>query len=145
MAYDVLVGVDTSDASRRAVQFACRWQAEHADRPLLLVHVVPWSPYSFNTPQENEQRHRKHEAEMTAANAQVLQPMQELAQAAGCAAETIVRHGDRVEILHTIAREESVGLIVVGRTGDSGIKERLFGGLASHLVQSSPVPVVVVP
>ena len=145
MAYDIVVGVDTSDASRRAVQFACRRQSEHADRPLLLVHVVNWSPYSFNTPQENEERHRKHEAEVAAAQEQVLQPMLDVVREAGCAADTVVRHGDPVDVLHDIAREESVGLIVVGRTGDTGIKERLFGGLSSHLVQSSPVPVVVVP
>ena len=145
MSYDVVVGVDTSDASRRAVQFACKLQSSELVGPMLLVHVVPWSPFSFNTPEENERRHAQHTAEVKAAAEQVLRPMQEVAAEAGGAADIRVRHGDPVEVLEDIARKESARLVIVGRTGDTGIRQRLFGGLPAHLVQSCGIPVVVVP
>ena len=58
---------------------------------------------------------------------------------------TETRHDERVHVLEEIAREHRARLLVVGRTGDTGLRERIFGGLPSHLVQSSEVPVVVVP
>ena len=145
MPYDIVVGVDTSEASKRAVKLACRLQSTNLATSMLLVHVVPWSPFSFNTPQENEQRHAKNKAETKAAQEQVLQPMSQVAADNGGTADVLVRHGDPVEVLEDIAKKESARLLVVGRTGDTGIRERMFGGLPSHLVQSSPIPVVVVP
>lgn len=145
MPYDIVVGVDTSEASKRAVQFACRLQSSELVGAMLLVHVVPWSPFSFNTPQENEQRHAQHEAEIQATEEQVLHPMQRIAEEHSGNADVMVRHGDPVQVLEEIAKQESARLLIVGRTGDTGIRQRLFGGLPSHLVQSSSIPVVVVP
>ena len=35
--------------------------------------------------------------------------------------------------------------IVIGRTGGSGLAQRLLGGLAMTLAQASPVPITIVP
>jgi nucleotide-binding universal stress UspA family protein len=145
MSYDVVVGVDTSEASGRAVRLACQLQSTELVGPVLLVHVVPWSPFSFATPEENERRHIERQKEIRAAESQVLDPMRRIADTSGCRADTTVRHGDPVEVLEDIAREESARLLIVGRTGDTGLRQRLFGGLPAHLVQSAPIPVVVVP
>ena len=133
MTYDVVVGVDTSDASRRAVDFACRLHSTGVIDGVLLVHVVPWSPFSFATPEEK------------AAEEQVLAPRRRFAAENGVEADIAVRHGDPVEVLEDLAGEVSARLLVVGRTGDTGLRQRIFGGLPSHLVQSAEVPVVVVP
>lgn len=145
MAYDVVVGVDTSEASRRAVELACRWHGSGLIRAVLLVHVVPWSPFSFQTPQDNELQHVHREQEKDAAREQILQPLADLARKFDVEPELIVRHGDGVHVLEEIAGEREDRMIIVGRTGDSGLRERLFGGLPAHLVKSSGVPVVVVP
>lgn len=145
MSYDIVVGVDTSPASRRAVEFACRLLTGGMANGLLLVHVVPWSPFSFATPEDNERRHIEREKEVRAATEQVLEPMKTLAQTNGVPAETTVRHGDPVEVLEDLAAEASARLLVVGRTGDTGLRQRLFGGLPAHLVQTAEVPVVVIP
>ena len=145
MSYDIVVGVDTSPASRRAVEFACRLHAGGMANAVLLVHVVPWSPFSFATPEDNERRHVEREKEIEAATAQVLDPLREVAEEHGVEADTAVRHGDPVEVLEDIAREASARLLVVGRTGDTGLRQRLFGGLPAHLVQTADVPVVVIP
>lgn len=145
MAYDVVVGVDTSEASRRAVDFACRLGATGVVEGILLVHVVPWSPFSFSTPEDNERRHVERQHEIAAAESQVLEPMRRFAAEKGIDTSVAVRHGDPVAVLEDLAIEMSARLLVVGRTGDSGLRQRLFGGLPSHLVQSADVPVVVVP
>lgn len=145
MGHDILVGVDASDASTRAVNFACgivqRGQAE----TLLLVHVVRWSPFSFTTPEENEHRHKRRQQEIAEAERQILTPMRALVEQAGFAADCIVRHGDPADIISEQAQAEGARVVVVGRTGDSGMRERIFGSVTSQLVHTSPVPVVVVP
>jgi nucleotide-binding universal stress UspA family protein len=143
MSHDVVVGVDSSDAGRRAVLYAC--DAARAGATVLLCHVIPWSPFSFTTADENEHRHRRKEAELAAATAQILDPLAALAKDHGTAVDVAVRHGQPVETLLEIVAEERARLVVVGRTGDSALRGRVFGTLAGHLVQESPVPVTVVP
>lgn len=140
----IIVGVDTSDASRRAVEFAASRARTFGDG-LVVVHVIPWSPFSFNTPTENEERPARKEAEVAAAREQIIDPLEKLAAEAGVPVESIIRHGHPAETLAEIADEKRARHIVVGRTGDSGLRKRLFGGIPSHLVQVSSVPVTVVP
>jgi nucleotide-binding universal stress UspA family protein len=143
MGGTVLVGVDGSDASGRAVEFA-RDRAEALGVDLVLAHVVPWSPYSFNTPEENEVRHARRETELRAAREQVLEPAMALVgDVATCI--PVARHGDRAETLNTIAREHDAFHILVGRTGESRMRARVFGTVPGQLIQIADVPVTVVP
>jgi nucleotide-binding universal stress UspA family protein len=143
MGGTVLVGVDNSDASRRAVEFA-RDRAEALGVSVVLVHVIPWSPYSFNTPEENEERPRRREAELRGAREQVLEPAMALVgDAVPCI--PIARHGDRAELLNAIAREYNAFHILVGRTGESRMRAKFFGSVPGQLIQMADVPVTVVP
>jgi nucleotide-binding universal stress UspA family protein len=139
----VLVGVDSSDASKRALAFA-RDRAKAIDASLVIAHVIPWSPYSFTTPEENEARPVRRKAEIAAAYEQVIEPAKALI---GDAVEvvTVVKHGDRAELLNALAREYDAVHILVGRTGESRVKSALFGSVPSHLIQMADVPVTVVP
>lgn len=139
----VLVGVDSSDASNRAVDFA-RDRAKAIGAQLVLAHVIPWSPYSFTTPEENELRPARRQAELAAAKEQVLEPAR---RRAGDDVEviTIVKHGDRAELLNALAREYDAVHILVGRTGESRVRSAIFGSVPSHLIQIADVPVTVVP
>ena len=140
----IIVGVDTSDASRRAVDFAASRAKTFGDG-LIIVHVIPWSPFSFNTPTENEERHQRKEQEIAAAREQVVEPLVAAAKESGVPVEMVIRHGHPAETLNDLAGEHEARHIVVGKTGDSGLKERFFGGVPSHLVQMATVPVTVVP
>ena len=139
-----LIGVDNSDCSRRACEFACN-RAKSAGAKLVVVYVIEWSPYAFNTPEENEQRHKRREEEITRANAGVLSPALEQIRSTGIEAEGIVRHGNVADVLNGLASEHSADQIIVGRIGESGIKSLLFGSVTSKLIQLSKVPVTVVP
>ena len=146
MSHEIVVCVDTSAASRRAVEFACALaRSGTGGSSVLLCHVIPWSPFSFTTAEENEHRHRRRDAEVEAASEQVMRPLVELATAGGVRADQLVRHGDPMDALIDVAETEKARLLVVGRTGDSGLRGRVFGTLAGQLVQNSPVPVTVVP
>lgn len=139
-----LVGIDGSDCGDRALSTAAA-QARAADAQLVICYVIAWSPYTFSTPQENAERHRRREEELEAARSKLLEPRVAGLKASGLNVEGVSRHGHPVRTLVKLAEEKGADVIVVGRSGDTPLKTRIFGGTAAGLVQSSPVPVLVVP
>lgn len=144
MSNSVLIAVDGSDGGKRALEYACE-RAKLDGAKLIVTYVIEWSPYSFNTPEENAERHMRREQEIERATSGVVVPAEAFIKSLGIDCETIVRHGPPAETLINIAEEFNVKQIVIGRRGQSGIKSLLFGSVAGNLVQTSPVPVVVVP
>ncbi|MBR7744643.1 universal stress protein [Phycicoccus sp. BSK3Z-2] len=140
----VVVGVDNSDVSTRAVEFAVD-RAQKNDWKVVLVHVIPWSPYSFQTPTENEHRQREKVNETNAAKEQILVPMAKIAEEGGVAHEEIVTHGKPSDTMSDLATKHGAVHLIVGRTGDGGLREAVFGSVASRLVQQAKIPVTVVP
>ena len=138
-----VVGFDGSESSKRAVAFASA-RAKLANAKLHLVLVLEWSPYSFHTPEELAERHKRREQELDRAN-EVVQPAVDALKKEGFKADCDVRHGDVGEILCKIAGDEKATQIIIGRKGGSAIATRLLGSLAITLAQSSPVPVTIVP
>lgn len=140
----VLAGVHGSDCSRRALDFAAG-QAKLTQARLVLVYVIEWSPYSFNTAEENQRRHKRREQEIETAQQKILVPLLEALEEMGITADGVVRHGQVADVLIRVASTRKVNQIVVGRRGRSKAKTLLFGSVANHLVQTSPIPVTVVP
>ncbi len=113
MSNKILVALDGSDGGKRAAKIA----AEHAkatNSDLILIYVIDWSPYSFNTPQENEERHQRRESEIQRANDSVLQPEAMALREEGLNVETIVRHGNIAETIVRIADKNNVSQIYLG-------------------------------
>jgi nucleotide-binding universal stress UspA family protein len=144
MPETLLVGIDGSDASRRAAEFAAE-RARARQARLVLAYVIEWSPYSFNTPEENEQRHKRREDEIGRAHTQVIDPLIAALSGPGLEIDSLVRHGHAADVLTGLAKEVGASQLFIGRLGTSGIKALLFGSVAGSLVQISPVPVTVVP
>ena len=144
MSDTFLVGVDGSECSMRAARFAVD-RAKRMDARLVVVYVIEWSPYSFNTPEENEQRHKRREEEISAATEKVLNPLLESIRESGVATEGIVRHGHIAEVMIGLGEEHNAVGMFIGRIGTTTLKTMLFGSVASNLVQTSPIPVTVVP
>ncbi len=138
-----IVGFDGSDAAQRAVDFAAA-RAKLAKAKLHLVQVLEWSPYSFHTPEELAERHKRREQELDRANG-IVQPVTDKLNASGIETTCEARHGNAGELLSAIAEEKSAVQIIVGRAGGSGLANRLLGSLAITLAQASPVPVTIVP
>ncbi|SEL54806.1 Nucleotide-binding universal stress protein, UspA family [Blastococcus sp. DSM 46786] len=145
MPESILVGLDGSEASGRAADAAADAARRH-DLRLVLACVVPWSPYSFTTAEENERRSVEKEREATSARERVLEPViARLSEPGDLAIEGAVRHGHPAETLVRLAREHDAAWITVGRVGQSRVRTLLFGSTPSSLIQLSPVPVLVVP
>jgi len=144
MSGTILVGVDGSEDSQRALAFASE-RAKASGQQIIVAYIIEWSPYSFNTPQENEQRHRRREEELHQAEDSVIKPTLASLSNAGLNAKGVVRHGHAAKTLAQLAKNHQADMIVVGRRGMSGLKAMLFGSVAGSLVQIAEVPVTVVP
>jgi len=141
----IVVGLDGSDAGVRALEFAKAQAKQIGDCAIAICYVIEWSPFSFQTPEENDQRHKRREEELAQARERVVDPAVRETEAAGHTVEGIIRHGDVADILDDIATERKATQIVVGRVGVRGLKERLFGGVTGRLVAASNVPVTIIP
>lgn len=144
MTKTLLVGIDGSEGGRRAADFAATCaQADNAR--LMVAYVIEWSPYSFNTPEENEKRHKRREEEIERAQSQVLDPFVASLKSSGVNAEGVVRHGHAAQVLVDLAQEVGATQIFIGRRGLSKLQVLMFGSVAGSLVQIATVPVTVVP
>jgi nucleotide-binding universal stress UspA family protein len=144
MTQALLVGTDCSECGNRAVDHAAKW-AKSTGQRLYVVYVVQWSPFSFNTPQENAERHKRREEELERAHLSIIDPIVEKLCSEGIDAEGVIRHGHPAETINALAVELGATNIIIGRTGQSPIKTKLFGSAASTLVQIANKPVTVVP
>ena len=144
MSKKILVAVDGSQGSKRALAAATE-QASRDGAGIVLCYIIEWTPYSFHTPEELEERHQRRESEIKRAEESVLQPELQALADADIKAEAIVRHGKIAETLNSITAETDASQIYIGRQGESGLKAIIFGSVTAALVQSSSVPVTVVP
>lgn len=144
MSSVMMVGVDGSDCSSRAVEYALA-HAKPAGAKVLVAHVIEWSRYSFSTAAENEQRHKRREEEITRANEDIVDPVVRCLKEQGVKAVGLVRHGHVSDTMQSLAKEHKVGSIVVGRQGSAGLKSYVFGSVGARLVQVAECPVTVVP
>lgn len=144
MSTVLLVGIDCSDCAGRALDYAADW-AEAVGGELVVAHVIQWSPFSFTTPQENEERHKRREAELDRAHREVVDPVVNRLHERGLQARGVIRHGHPAETLCDVAESVGAKHIIIGKTGSSRIRAQLFGSVANSLVQISKQPVTVVP
>ena len=144
MSQIILVGTDCSECSDRALDYAAQW-ARNVNAHLIVVHVIEWSPYTFNTPQELAERHKRREEELERAHREVIDPVVSRLAGEVSDVEGIVRHGHAADTLNQVANEQGADNIVIGRKGASRLKAQLFGSVAGSLVQISDHPVTVVP
>lgn len=120
-------------------------QAARSGAKLHVVHVLEWSPYSFMTPQEIEERHARRQAELKRAQEMIIEPALKRAQAAGVEADGEIRHGSVVEILTETADRVGASMIFVGRAGGNALGARIFGSVPIGVAQIASVPTVIVP
>lgn len=144
MSNTFLVAVDGSEGSVRAADFATE-RALASSAKLVLAYVIEWSPYSFHTPDELAERHKRREEEIERAQSTVLGPVSKSVKDKGVDVEVVVNHGHPSETLVDLAKDHGATQIFIGRKGQSRVASLLFGSVAGSLVQTSPVPVTVVP
>lgn len=144
MSTKLVIGLDGHVSGQRALAYGKRLAGLIDACELLVVYVVEWSPYSFQTAEENAERHKRREQEIAAAMERLVEPAVEQLKASGLNARGIVRHGDAASTLIAIADEEGAAQIIVARSSEGGFTQRIFGSVASNLVMTASVPVTVV-
>ena len=144
MSAKFVVGFDGSAPARRALDFAIE-RVRAQGGTIVLAHVLEWSPYSFLSPEELEERHKRRREEMDRAKKAITDSVVAELEKAGLTVETEIRYGKTPEILSRIAKEKDAVQIVIGREGQSSFGARVFGSVAGALVQTAPVPCTIVP
>lgn len=144
MTTRLVVGLDGHGSGERALAYAERLAKLIGDCELMIVYVVEWSPYSFQTAEENAQRHKRREEEISTATQRVIDPAVAKVKSSGITARGKVRHGDVASILIAVAEEEKAEQIIVSRSSEGGFAKRFFGSATSNLVMHASVPVTVV-
>ena len=144
MTKTLLVGLDGHGSGERALAYAQHLAELIGGCEIVVAYVVEWSPYSFQTPEENAERHKQRKEEISAAEARVVEPAVKKLVDAGLKASGVVRHGDVAESLNAISEESKADQIIVGRSSEGGFAKRIFGSSTSNLVMSASVPVTVI-
>ena len=144
MSNKILVAIDGSDCGHRALNAAVQ-NASLTNSDLVLTYVIEWTPYSFHTPEELAERHKRRESEIERAHESILSSESAVVINEGIKVETVVRHGKIADTLIELAREYGVSQIYIGRLGESRVQSMLFGSVTAALIQTSEVPVTVVP
>lgn len=144
MSRKVVLGFDDSESAKAALNFAIT-MAKDQDAELIVAHVLEWSPYSFLTPEELEERHKRRKEELARAEEALLGPVMKQLKDHGVKASSILRYGHIADTLCDIVTETGAAQVVIGRTGHSNLSSRIFGSVAGSLAQAAPVPVTIVP
>jgi nucleotide-binding universal stress UspA family protein len=134
----ILAGVDGSDNSRRALEWALLL-AERFEAELVAVHAVGLLSDLGDGPPVPSHSHLeelrlKFERDWCAR-----------VGGSTVAHRLLLRDGPPVPVLVATADEESADLIVVGSRGVGGFPELLLGSTSHHVVERANRPVLVVP
>lgn len=144
MSGKFVVGYDGSEGARRALDFAIE-RAKAQGGSVIVAHVLEWSPYSFLTPIELEERHMRRTEELERAESALMAPIVKEVSGQGVEIETAIKYGKIVDVLCDIAKDSGAAQIFIGRNGESSLSARVFGSVAGALAQCSPVPCTIVP
>lgn len=144
MSAKLVIGLDGEGSGNRALAYGKRMARLIGDCELIVVYVVEWSPFSFQTAEENAERHKRREEEISIANARIIEPALALLGDDGLNVRGMVRHGDVADTLNAVSVEENADQIIVSRSSEGGFAKRVFGSSTANLVMSASVPVTVV-
>ena len=140
----LVIGLDGHGSGDHALAFAKDLAAKTSECELIVVYVIEWSPFSFQTAEENAERHKRREEEIAIAMDRVVSPAVQSLTDAGLSARAIVKHGDVAETIDAIAHKEGASQIIVARNSSGGLTSRIFGSSTANLVMNARVPVTVV-
>lgn len=139
-----VVGFDSDEDGLRVLDYAID-RAKRDGAKLVLLHVLEWSPYSFLTKEEIEERHARRKTELDRARQVLMDPAVKRAADAGVEAVSELQYGNPTRLLAKAAESHGASLVFVGRTGSDSIGARLFGSVPLGLAQICSVPLVLVP
>ena len=97
MTTKIVIGLDGTETGERALEFTKTLAKRIGECELIVAYVIEWSPYTFQTPEENALRHKRREEEIALANSRVVEPAVAALKAEGFNARGVVRRVKRAE------------------------------------------------
>ena len=135
----VLVPVDGSPASLRALDFAIEMMGQHSDTSFVLLNVQNISAVDL----AGAAMGSDWQEAASQASDRALKEAVGKAQAAGIAFKSIVRTGQTAEAIAQAAHDEGVGHIVMGTRGLGSIQGLLLGSVAMKIIHLAQVPITL--
>lgn len=139
----ILIAVDDSPHSERAVDFVTRIRWPAGSRMIVLTVVQPLATALAARGEEpgsgleiGQLLNDRHQALVTR--------VENVLRGCGFATEGRIVTGDPRESLLALARDEHVDLIVVGSHGRTGIAKLMLGSVSSTAVTHAPCSVLVI-
>lgn len=135
---EILVPIDFSSTSRKALRYAIPFARQFGGR-ITLIHVVeppPYDPALANIPLACDIPTASFEKELAAVG--------ELEVGRDLLNKAIIRTGTAFEVISEVAREMQIDLIVLTTHGYTGLKHVFVGSTAERVVRHAPCPVLVV-
>jgi len=138
----IVVGLDGSEGSRRALRFALREaRIRRARVQAVAVWHIPWAAYSSALGLDVDRLCAGMRDDATRRLQEALD--QETAEAHGLDVLADVREGQPAQVLVELSAGAS--LLVVGSRGLGGFRDLLLGSVSHQCAQHAACPVVIVP
>ena len=136
----ILVAVDGSDYSDKAIQYACAI-GPPLGAEVILLHIVPMlvsaTPYGDTVSDQPFLALQK-------VGEDILSRAKSLAISGNCPVTDLIDHGDPAIKIIEMADERNVDLIIMGSRGLSGIKRLFTGSISDKVASQASCPVMIV-
>lgn len=139
----ILIPVDGSLASLRAVDFAIDMAARSPETSLVLLHVSNIPAIELAGASEAMANDWLEEA-ASQASAKALKDAKTKCEIANLVVETLARSGRVAETIAEVARKQGVAHIVMGTRGLGSIKGLLLGSVATQVIHLAEVPITLI-
>jgi len=143
MLSKILVGLDGSEFSLKALQFAIDLAKKYQSH-LVLVHVVMRQIYAINPPEAGVLAGTAIVRELEEDGRAILSKGEETVRTQGVPAETRLKQGVPAEELLRTASDEKVDLIVLGSRGLSQVKAFFLGSVSDKVSHHAKCPTLIV-
>jgi universal stress protein A len=136
----ILVPIDFSDCSKKALQYALPLAREH-QAALTLLYVVP---PAYGAGEYGGIDYAQLVGSMRESSEKELAKLAVEQVRGEVSTDTLVRVGSPSRAIVEVARSLPADLIVISTHGRTGLNHVLLGSVAEHVVQRAPCPVFVV-
>jgi nucleotide-binding universal stress UspA family protein len=136
----VLIPVDGSPASLRALDYAIEMASQNPGTSFVLLNVQNISAMEL----AGTEMGSDWEETASQASAKALKEAVGKSEAASIVFKTIVRTGQPAQAIARVAREEDVKHIVMGSRGLGSIQGLLLGSVAMKVIHLAEVPITLI-
>ena len=137
----ILIPVDGSPASLRALDFAIDMARRNPDTSLVLLNVQTITASDAASAAMGGEAHH-HKA--SHASARAVEPAAKKCEAGSIRFNTLVKTGLVAEAIAEVAESEGVNHIVMGTRGLGSIQGLLLGSVAMKVVHLAEVPITLI-